>query len=354
MPTAPSKLALVALLCALPAQAADQFLKYDNFTGTGSVSVSVTFPEYAGAGVLFAPDAGFPLQLKAIDVFAAPASNGTSGDLGAYILDVWDESAGGAVFPPTTIVGNRWNSNMQGGVQLTASLTQFNRFTFPSPITITSGRFFVAVREQLSTADDGTTIAMDTGPTVPGANYWFNGAGVWSAITGLPDAGTVQSTDRNWILRAVLTTPDDGGTGGSGGGSGGSGGSIGTGGSGGAGNTGLSLTSIDPTTIMSGDESLLTLLGSGFDANVQVIIGTKLISSGAVLLATVAPRTLNPGVYDVTVINNDGSDAVLTQALTVTEGVTAGKGCSCATAGGVELAAVGLLLLLTRRRRRSR
>lgn len=381
----PLQTLVLAALCASPARADEKLLQNDVFPNSGTVATPVAFPDYHGVGAVFEADAGeYPIQLQAIDVFCAPSpAGGFPGSSSAWLLDVWDLTADAGILPPVKLYGNRYAS----GVQLTSSTTQFNRFTFPQVITITSGKFFVAVRDQLGAALNDTTIAMDTGPVKPGANWYYSSQTGWSEVTGLPDAGgAVQRQNRNWIVRAVLFVDSDagtgggagggsgggagggsggglgGGTGGSGGGSGGAGGAAGgTGGSGGAGGSGggtaggLALESVTPNEIWAGDPNELLIRGTGFAPEVQLMIGTRLVSpidrkSAAIISVALAPRALNAGVYDVTVINPDGLDATLTQALTVKEGVAVPSGCGCGAAGGGGLLAAAALLAWVRRR----
>ncbi|MEW5741972.1 MAG: IPT/TIG domain-containing protein, partial [Myxococcota bacterium] len=129
------------------------------------------------------------------------------------------------------------------------------------------------------------------------------------------------------------------------------------GGSGGGGGLGpLAVVSVTPTEVWADDGATLVITGGGFQVGAQLLIGTTLIDqsdvkSAAVLNATVAPRQLKPGVYDVTVLNLTGERASLPMALTVLSGSMAKAGCGCTAVEPTSLLLMGLLLLRRPRRR---
>lgn len=365
-----SPLAALTLVLATSAFASDVIVQNDHFTSGGSVNASISFGEYEGAGVLLYLDAG--ATLKAIDVLCVPGPGGNTGDIGSYLLDVWDEGTDAGLRPPGEFYGNRVSSST-AGYSLTAHAGSFNRITLPSPVVMKPGFFFVSVKEQYQTSFDGTTIALDLGPTVPGAN-WYSSINFYS----MPDAGTFVTPEGNWIIRAVFAGPADdagvpdsgtgGGTGGgSGGGTGGStgsgggtgggatGGSTGGGTGGSGGSSGLALDSVDPKDAYAGEDTSLTLLGSGFQSGAVVLVGTKVLETvtfkNAAVMTAVVPKGFAVGTYDVSVVNPDGAKATLAQALQVYTGVRVKSGCGCTGIEAAPLAGLAFLALVRRRRR---
>ena len=167
---------LVAVLIGGTAAAGTKVIKNDTFTGAGGIFAGLSFGEYQGAAVLFEPAAGdYPLKIVAIDVLAVSYMQQGSG-IGAYEFDLWDES-GGTVPPPRATDGGLYYGRIsREGIQLSTSTTLFNRYTFATPVIVPSGKVFVKVSEQLSTADDNTTIALDLATVPrPGANWLFDG-----------------------------------------------------------------------------------------------------------------------------------------------------------------------------------
>jgi MYXO-CTERM domain-containing protein len=440
---------LVALCGAASAAAANKVIKNDTFTGTGSVGTGVSFGEYQGAGVLFTPAAAdYPLKIVAVDVFAVTVNGGAPGNYGAYVMSLWDES-GGTLSPPTAFDGGGYLPRVDmAGVQFITSTTTLSRFPLPQPVVVDAGQVFVAVTQQSQTSLDFTTIALDTGPLVPGANWYFNGYGGYDPID-LPDGGRPFGINQNWIIRLVLEVPDtavtvdaitpssgptnvatdvtitgtnfelgaeafvgttaltlrsvmpatiaatvplgtppglydvrvrnpngiegtlpngyrvllpDGGFGGgSGGGTGGGGGGAGGGaggGTGGGSGAPLTVVSVTPSEIYSGDGATLVITGTGFELGAQVLVGTTLIEdsvvkSPAVLNATVPPQLLAKGIYDLTVLNLSGQRATLPMALTVNAGQSAKAGCGCTVVDPSSLAVALVAGLALRRRRRA-
>ncbi len=419
---------LVSLLAAVPASAGDTTLQNDSFVSGSAMNASVFFGEFEGAAVWLQPDGGYPLTIKAVDVLCAPSSFGSAGAIGAYLLDVWDERAPGGNHPPSSSYGNRVSS-ASSGIQLTAQTGAFNRFTLNPPLVLDSGSLFIAIREQTSSATDGTTIALDTSPSVPGGNWFWN-----FAYYAMPDAGTgVAYPSGNWLIRAVVQgqasaaptvtaiAPNEAAAGtsaavvitGTGfdlsstatvGGAAvtvtalnpptevrgtvspslapgvydvtvtnGTSGLSGTlpraftvrladGGlppppdSGTGGGTGLALDSVDPTQAFNGEDTQLTLLGSGFAEGAVVLVGTKVLDAttrkNSAVMTAVVPKGFAVGTWDVSVVNPDGAKATLKGALTVVTGVSVKSGCGCQAPGASEaLSALGVLALFARRRR---
>ena len=73
----------------------------------------------------------------------------------------------------------------------------------------------------------------------------------------------------------------------------------------------------------------------------------------ASVIETAVPKGLNPGAYDVTVLNSRGQKATLTKGYAVTGGVQAKEGCGCNSAGADVLGLIALALTMVRWRTRS-
>lgn len=277
---------IAALLGAAQAAAADKILKNDTFTGSGAVNSGVSFGEYQGAGVLFSPAPGdYPLTIKAVDVFSVTYGGGAPGNYGSYVLSLWDET-GGTLTPPRGFDGgtNPPRVNMQG-VQLITSSTQLNRYTFPVPLVVDAGHVFVAVTEQLQTSFDSTTIALDNGPLVPGANWFFNGGGTYERID-LPDGGRLNGINANWIIRLVLDAPDQV----------------------------VTVTSITPNAGAPTADTDVTITGTNFELGAEAFVGTTSLTLRAVTptsIAATVPAGIAPGLYDVRVRNVNGVEGSL-------------------------------------------
>ena len=117
----------------------------------------------------------------------------------------------------------------------------------------------------------------------------------------------------------------------------------------------LTLASVDPPSAYRGENTTLTLVGTGFDDSVSVLIGKTALDtvtrkSAAVVTCVVPKGAFAVGKYDVTVVNSDGTRASLTEALQVFEGVRVKSGCSCNQAEA--LVPLVLLALGSLRRRR--
>jgi uncharacterized protein (TIGR03382 family) len=167
-----------------------------------------------------------------------------------------------------------------------------------------------------------------------------------SGLSGtLPAAFTVRLPDGG------LPPPPDSGTGG------GTGGGAGGGAGGGGGTGGLTLTSVDPTQAFNGEDTTITLLGSGFADGAVVLVGTKVLDTAtrknSAVMTAVVPKGFAVGTYDVSVVNPDAAKATLSQALTVVTGVHVKSGCGCGSAEvTAPLLGLGLALLARARRRR--
>ncbi len=304
-------LPLLALLLASSVLGADRIIKNDSFTGSGAIFNSISFREYEGAGVVFSPPASeYPLRIKAVDVLAVSYGNGAPGAQGAFVIDLWDES-GGPVTPPMHFDGGirtQGRLAMQG-IGLTTSSLQFNRFTLPQLITVDAGKVFVQISEQLETSIDGVTIAMDQGPAVPGANWFFSGGGSRLPFE-LPDGGFILGENRNWILRLVLEVPD----------------------------VPVVVAAISPSSGTSNTAVPVTITGSGFELGAKAFLGTLELPLTMVtptsIRATV-PAGTAPGRYDVIVRNLGGAEGRLTQGYTVTQpdGGAGGSGGAGGTGG---------------------
>jgi len=300
--------------------------------------------------------------------------------------------------------GGQYDARDTEFVQLNASTTMFNRIMLTQPLMVQSGRVFISMGEQLSTDDDGTTVALDSSPQVPEANWYRETTGIFTRLDE-PDGGFYRGINHNWVMRLVVDDPGAGGGGGTGGGTGtgggvaaggggatgggsgtgggsatgggtgtgggtatgggmsATGGSSGTGGNssgtgGGSSSGALRLDSVTPSEGFNEETSTIVLTGAGFQAGAQVLIGATLLAvvdvkSPDVIDADVPPG-IPQGVYDVSVVNLDGMKATLPMAFTVNQGVSTKGGCGCGSTGGLSwslaLIAVGLLRHARRRR----
>ncbi len=90
------------------------------------------------------------------------------------------------------------------------------------------------------------------------------------------------------------------------------------------------ITRVEPQRISKGGPRKLVVLGSGFAAGAKVLLegrivsGTKKVSDGRIDFAP--PRTLAPGVYEVTVLNPDNLQHTLQQAVIVQPPETSNEG----------------------------
>ncbi len=165
---------------------------------------------------------------------------------------------------------------------------------------LTSGNIFVEIQDQLDTVTDGTTIALDLGPQVPGVNFYYQGG-----LQPVTDAGPPFTG--NWIVRARLQVP-------------------------------VTITSIAPDAGPANADASVTVTGTGFDAsctlalsssgNATPLPGVSLVSSTE-LHATV-PAGLAPGPYDVVVTCTAGN-ATLSHGYTVQ--AASGSSSSSASSG---------------------
>ncbi len=301
---------LVLLLSGL-SLAGTRVLQNDNFTGSGSVYSGVSFGEYAGAGVLFEGDAGdYPMTIIGVDVLAVGYNNGPTA-VGSYLIDIYDETSpnpaprpdDAGVWPDFPLSSGRLN---QEGLQLTTSNTDFNRYTLATPLVVNSGRVFVQVTEQNSTngaggslADD-TTIALDTATSLkPGANWYFDGFGIFHPFVQ-PDGGFYNGLNRNWIIRLVLQVPDQV----------------------------VTVTAITPNTAPTTATTDVVIDGTQFELGAQAFIGNVALtvnSLTATSLSATVPAGITPGTYTVRVHNPGGSEGTLANGFTVTE-VDGGSG----------------------------
>ncbi|MHB8873152.1 MAG: IPT/TIG domain-containing protein [Myxococcaceae bacterium] len=287
-------LAALVVLSAASAWGGERLLKNDSFTGLGGVNKK-SLGEYQGAGALLTADAGdYPLTMVGVDVLVPPAA-GSGGDIGAYLIEVWREDpARGPIDPPRPGADGGSNPSVYAsGIQLTTSVSQFNRFTFPTAIVVDAGSVFIAITEQLSTADDNTTLAYDTGPIAPGRNFFF-GPG-WSELDG-----GAQGVTGNWILRAVLQVPD----------------------------LPVAVTSITPNSGRNDQQTPVTIAGGNFELTSQAFLGTNPLTIVSISppnqIQARVPAGLTPGPYDVRVVNVGGLSATLANGFTVLSSFDAG------------------------------
>lgn len=300
------------------ALAGTRLLQNDNFTGTGTVNSAVNFPEYTGAGVLFSPDGGYPLAVKGVDVLAVTYNQGTPGAIGAYQVDVWTDADGGFVDPPRLADGGTKPKAFTGMYQFTTSTTQFMRVDIVPPLMVASGRVFVNVSHVTSTSDNGTTIAIDTAPLVPGANWWRFGQGAFTRLD-LTDGGFFAGVNHNWIIRLALDVPD----------------------------LPVTVTSVFPN---SGPNTMATpvvISGTNFETTSSAFVGSTMLSvtgrTGTTSINATVPAGLVPGPYDVRVVNTATNFGSLPNGFLVltadggmggTGGGTGGGGAAGGGAGG--------------------
>ena len=121
------------------------------------------------------------------------------------------------------------------------------------------------------------------------------------------------------------------------------------------------LVAITPPTGSAASDTTVALMGDGFAWGVRGALGATTLSSVEFqtpgLLKAVVPKGLDPGVYDVAVVNPDGREARLPAAFTVTRDTSdVAGGCGCDGSGGAPGVAVlllGVALAGARRRRAS-
>lgn len=295
--------------------AGTRIIQNDRYLGTGAVQ-SVGLGEYEGGAVLFTPDpSDYPLEIVAIEILSVPAFSSQAGGQGAYFLDIWDEQYG-TLTPPKLFDGGTYRSRTnQQGVLLTTSTTMFNRYTLTQPVVVTSGKVFVSVTQQQSSAMDDTTLALDQGPVRRG-NWFFDGAGTFVPVD-LPDGGTLNGIRGNWIIRLVVSAPD----------------------------TAPTVTSITPATASVEATTPVTIAGTNFELGAKAFIGTTelaLRSFSTTSIAATAPPGLPIGALDVKVRNSSGLEGVLRGGFTVTmPGGAAGGSAAGGNAGGGTSAAGG-------------
>ncbi|MBL8950756.1 MAG: IPT/TIG domain-containing protein [Myxococcaceae bacterium] len=296
---------LTSWLCV--ALAGTAWLQNDNFSGSGAVNSAVSFGEYEGAAVLFTPDGGYPITVLGVDVLSVTYGGGASGEVAGYQVDVWDES-GGLVDPPRLADGGRYTQKERLFVQFTTSTTAFRRVTFTNPIVLTQGRLFVSIGEMLQTSITNATIAIDSAPLKPGANWYRSLVGTFDRLD-LPDGGFFNGINHNWVVRAVVEVPDVTPT----------------------------VTSVMPNNGPNTTTTSVGITGSDFALTSRAFVGSNELTitnrSGSGLLVATVPAGLTPGAYPVSVQNSPTAVGVLQNAFTVTGPGGAGGG-SGGTAGG--------------------
>ncbi|MEW5743136.1 MAG: IPT/TIG domain-containing protein, partial [Myxococcota bacterium] len=277
---------LAASLCAASAAAGTKYVTNDTFTGSGAVNTGVSFGEYQGAGVLFTPSpADYPLRIKGVDVFLATYQGGAPGLPCGYVASVWDES-GGTLTPPRAFDGGTYRPQVNMlSVQFTTSTTMLNRVVLTPPMVVDAGRVFVQVSTQNQTSLDDCTIALDNGPLVPGANWFFNGYGYFFPVD-LPDGGRPYGITQNWIIRLALDVPD----------------------------APVLVTSVNPSSGPNSTPTDVTLTGNNFELGAEAFLGATALTMNSVNATTISatvPAGLTPGVYDVLVRNPSGAEGTL-------------------------------------------
>jgi hypothetical protein len=296
---------LCAVLGAMTAAAGTKVVKNDTFTGTGQAYAGVSFGEYQGAGVLFEPDAAdYPLKIIGLDVLVTPYMNVGSGN-GQYELDVWDQDAG-TLTPP--VFGGPTGRINREAIAVTASTSQFNRYTFAQPVIVTAGKVFVKFSQITQTSLDGTTIALDSATTPrPGANWFFDGFGNFVPFEQA-DGGYFRGLNRNWIIRLVLEVPDQA----------------------------VTVTSISPNSSRTNESPAVVITGTNFELGARAFLGANelaLTNLTAQTLGATVPMGLPAGTYDVRVRNLSGVEGTLRNGYTVLD-VDGGMGAGGGGGGG--------------------
>jgi uncharacterized membrane protein YgcG len=289
------------------ALAGSRIIQNDNFTGSGTVNSAVSFAEYEGAAVLFTFDGGYPLKVIGVDVLSVTYNQGASGQIGAYQFDLWNES-GGLVDPPRRIDGGFYPRQYQDFVQFTTASTQFNRITVSPPMIVDAGRVFVSIGQQTSTSMDSTTIAIDTAPLVPGANWYRSMFGTFVPLE-LPDGGFFMGINHNWIVRLVVEAPD----------------------------VTPMVTSVFPNAGVNTMPTAVVISGTDFDLAAKAFVGTTQLNvtarSGSTSLSATVPAGLQPRAYDVRVENVPTASGTLPNGFTVLQ-ADGGSGTGGGAGGG--------------------
>jgi len=295
------------------ALAGSAWLQNDNFTGSGTVNSAVSFGTYEGAAAIFTPDGGYPVTVKAIDVLMVTYNQGAPGQFCAFLLDIWDEQSGGLLDPPRMPDGGPSVRRVaQQGFQLITSTSSFGRITLTPPLVLNGGRLFVSLGEQDMTSNDRCTVALDTAPLVPGANWYRSEFGVFDRID-LPDGGFFNGINHNWIMRAVIEVPDVSPT----------------------------VTSVFPSSGPNSTATPVLISGTSFDFAARTFLGTTELTvtgrTGSTGITATVPAGLVPGSYPVSVQNTPVAVGVLQNAFTVLTGdggTAGGAGGGSGTAGG--------------------
>ncbi len=292
------------------ALAGERWIQNDNFSGSGTVNSAVSFGEYEGPAVLFSPDGGYPLTIKAIDVLSVTYNQGSPGAIAGYQIDIWDERDG-LVDPPRLADAGQYPPRVRLFRQFTTSSSSFNRVDLVPPLVLDGGRLFVSIGEQLSTAFDNATVAIDTAPLVPGANWYRESVGVFTRIDR-PDGGFYRGINHNWIIRAVVDTPD----------------------------LPVTVTSIFPDRGPATMPTSVVISGMNFSITAQVYVGSQLLAvtgrSGTSTINATVPAGLAPGPYTVRVENSATNFGTLPNGYTVltSDGGMGGAGGGAGTGGG--------------------
>lgn len=302
-------LALLVVLLGGVAAAGTKIIQNDTFTG-GSVNAGIGFAEYEGAAVIFeAAAADYPLKIIAVDALCVPYM-ATGTNVGAYVIQLWDERGGtlGEPWPTPNDGGTTYRGLLADeGVQLTTSLTQFNRFTLPQPITVTSGKVMVRLSQQTQSSLDNTTLAMDLSATPkPGANFYFQSG--WFTQLDRPDGGFFNGLHGNWVIRLVLEVPD----------------------------VAVTVTSIAPNSTPVNVSRTVVITGTNFELGAKAFLGTTELTVTSLTsqsIGAIVPAGLAVGRYDVRVRNLSGVEGVLPNGFEVLQ-VDGGSGGGGGTGGG--------------------
>ncbi len=353
------------LMCALlvslapAARAQEVTLCNDGFGAGDAVTFQAGFvlDEAAAVKIEAPPADGYPFTINKVQLLFGGEAEGDGFNV---ILRIFDDDGEDAFatpgFPGTQLYE-------QAEVGLLSSTDGVNEAILTTPHVVTAGAVWVAIFFQ---HDFAPSVANDNDGTIDGSR---NAIFSQPTFSGWIDADTAGIAG-DWIIRAVTdsptASPDDAcifeggagegegeGKGGEGEGEGGEG--EGEGGEGEGEGGALVITSVNPSSQVTGESVRVTIAGASFSDDTTFRIGAEQCSDvdvqndGAALCN--ASAALQPGSYDV--IAQSGAETfVFPSGFTV----DAAGGCACASSSSpfATVTALGALLALRMLRRRRR